>query len=294
MNGRVYPNREDDLTWENDKNAWRFYGPKMHNKGVSGFDTFAKNVTYPIQDQLYHNELTSYGVNSRLKKENRGGEWNQIHRDLYTYHRNRGQGMDAYTVGNTLGAGAPALMDGDNLLMPDVYEKAEILDNGPLRFTVRQQMYEANGVRENRLITQNRGSHLARFSITYEGANGKQVCAGIAVHKSQPQAYTINKKFGYITYADALDTPQGQNGQLYIGVLFPEKMKALRYIPLKEERNGALGHVVGTAPYLDKSTFTYYAGSAWSQYDVPNQQVWDAVMQSSARALKQPLVVEIQ
>lgn len=294
VNGRIYPNREDDLTWENDKNAWRFYGPKMHNKGVSGFDTFAKNVTYPIQDQLYHNELTSYSVNSRLKKENRGGEWAQIHRDLYTYHRNRGQGMDAYTVGNTLGAGAPALMNGDNLLMPDVYEKAEILDNGPLRFTVRQQMYEANGVRENRLITQNRGSHLARFSITYEGANGKQVCAGIAVHKSQPQAYTINKKFGYITYADALDTPQGQNGQLYIGVLFPEKMKALRYIPLKEERNGALGHVVGTTPYLDKSIFTYYAGSAWSQYDVPNQQVWDAVMQSSARALKQPLVVEIQ
>lgn len=296
VNGRIYPNREDDLTWENDKNAWRFYGPKMHNKGVSGFDTFAKNVSYPIQDQLYNNELTSYGVNSRLKKENRGGEWAQIHRDIYTYHRNRGQGMDAYTVGATLGAGAPALMDGDNLLMPDVYEKAEILDNGPLRFTVRQQMYEANGVRETRLISQNRGSHLARFEIKYETVNGKSsdgksVCAGIAVHKSQPKAYTINKKLGYITYADALDTPQGQNGQLYIGVLFPEKMKTLRYLPLKEERNGALGHVVGITPYRENTPFVYYAGSAWSQYDVPNQQVWDAVMQSEARALKQSLIV---
>jgi hypothetical protein len=115
-NGRIYPNREDDLTWENDRNAWRFYGPKMHNKGVTGFDIFCKNISAPVQDDLYHNELTSYGVNESLKKQGRGGEWSQIHRDVYTYHRDKGLGMDAYTVGGTLGAGAPALLDGDDLL----------------------------------------------------------------------------------------------------------------------------------------------------------------------------------
>ena len=300
VNGRVYPNREDDLTWENDRNAWRFYGPKMHNKGVAGFDTFTKNVTYPIQDQLYHNELTSYGVNERLKKQGRGGEWAQVHRDLYTYHRDKGQGMDAYTVGATLGAGAPALMDGDQLLLPDVYEQAEILDNGPLRFTVRQKMYEANGVRETRLIRQDRGSHLAKFEVNYEPAsddetlNGKSLCVGIAVHESQPDAYVINKKVGYITYADALDTPQGQNGQLYIGVLFPQKMKALKYLPLKEKKSGAVGHVIGQTTYQPQQAFTYYAGSAWSKYDVPSQQVWETLLQGYARNLSQPLAVEIK
>ena len=297
VNGRIYPNREDDLTWENDKNAWRFYGPKMHNKGVSGFDTFAKNVTYPIQDQLYHNELTSYGVNERLKKQGRGGEWAQIHRDLYTYHRDKGQGMDAYTVGATLGAGAPALMDGDNLLLPDVYEKAEILDNGPLRFTVRQQMYERDGVRESRLISQDKGTHLAKVQVTYEAddngkINGKSLCAGIAVHESQPMAYVINQKGGYVTYADALDTPQGQNGQLYIGLLFTEKMKSLRYLPMPEKKSGAVGHVVGITSYRAGQPFTYYAGSAWSKYDVPNQQVWEAQLQTYARNIQQPLVVK--
>ena len=297
VNGRIYPNREDDLTWENDKNAWRFYGPKMHNKGVSGFDTFAKNVTYPIQDQLYHNELTSYGVNERLKKQGRGGEWAQIHRDLYTYHRDKGQGMDAYTVGATLGAGAPALMDGDKLLLPDVYEKAEILDNGPLRFTVRQQMYERDGVRESRLISQDKGTHLAKVQVTYEAddngkINGKSLCAGIAVHESQPKAYVINQKGGYVTYADALDTPQGQNGQLYIGLLFTEKMKSLRYLPMPEKKSGAVGHVVGITPYRAGQPFTYYAGSAWSKYDVPNQQVWEAQLQTYARNIQQPLVVK--
>ena len=297
VNGGIYPNREDDLTWENDKNAWRFYGPKMHNKGVSGFDTFAKNVTYPIQDQLYHNELTSYGVNERLKKQGRGGEWAQIHRDLYTYHRDKGQGMDAYTVGATLGAGAPALMDGDKLLLPDVYEKAEILDNGPLRFTVRQQMYERDGVRESRLISQDKGTHLAKVQVTYEAddngkINGKSLCAGIAVHESQPKAYVINQKGGYVTYADALDTPQGQNGQLYIGLLFTEKMKSLRYLPMPEKKSGAVGHVVGITSYRAGQPFTYYAGSAWSKYDVPNQQVWEAQLQTYARNIQHPLIVK--
>ena len=289
VNGRIYPNREDDLTWENDRNSWRMYGPKMHGKGVAGFDTFAKNVTYPIQDQLYHNELTSYGVNERLKRQGRGSEWAQVHRDLYTYHRNRGQGMDAYTVGATLGAGAPALLDGDKLLLPDVYERAEILDNGPLRFTVREEMYEANGVKEIRLISQDKGTHLAKIQSSYNLDNTSILpCAGIVVHESQPRAYLINKKWNYVTYADALDTPKGQNGQLYIGVLFPEKMKALKYLPLKEKKSGAVGHVIGVGK---GTSITYFAGSAWSQYDVPNQQVWDALLQGYAQNLKQPLEV---
>ena len=117
-NGRIYPNRWDDLVWENDRCAWRFYGPKAHEhmkNPAYGFDTFVKNTPHPIQDQLYHNELSSYGVNEQLKKAGRGGEWNDVHRG-YTYHRNHGAGMDAYTVGATLGAGAPALIAADGTL----------------------------------------------------------------------------------------------------------------------------------------------------------------------------------
>lgn len=294
-NGRIYPDREDDLTWENDKCAWRMYGPKMHNKGVSGFDTFAKNVTYPVQDALYHSELTSYAVNARLKKVGRGSEWAQLHRDVYTYHRDRGQGMDAYTVGTTLGAGAPALMDGGNLIMPDVYEKAEIIENGPLRFRVRLQMYEQNGIRETRTFTQDKGTHLARVEVAYSGAAaGTPVASGIVVHKSQPTAYAINKKAGYIAYSDALDTPQGQNGQLFIGCYYPEKMKALKYQPLPEEKAGGIGHVLGITTLAADKPFTYYAGSAWSKYDVPTMAVWEQLLQHYADNLKNPLKVEIR
>ncbi len=304
-NGRIYPNREDDLTWENDKNAWRFYGPKMHNKGVNGFDTFTKNVTYPIQDKLYQSELGSYALNENLKKQNRGGEWNQLHRDNYTYHRNRGEGMDAYTVGATLGAGAPALMNGNELILPDVYEKAEIIENGPLRFRVMLTMYEQNGIQEVRNITQDKGNHLAHVQVAYMKKGGMEqnyACAGIVVHESQPDAYVINQKVGYIAYADALDTPKGQNGQLYIACLFPNsKTVKLSYLPMQEKKSGAVGHVIGQTklakPTVAEDTmlvtgFDYYVGSAWSKYDVPNMKVWEALLQGYAEQLNTPLVVE--
>lgn len=294
-NGRIYPDREDDLTWETDKSAWRMYGPKMHSKGVSGFDTFAKNVTYPVQDVLYHSELTSYAVNNALRKAGRGGEWAQLHRNVYTYHRNHGQGMDAYTVGNTLGAGAPALLDGGNMLMPDVYETAEILENGPLRFSARVRMYGQNDVVETRLFTQDKGSHLARVEVSYLGAaEGTPVVSGIVVHKSQPDAYVINKKQGYVAYADALDTPQGQNGQLFIACLYPEKMKALKYMPLTEEKTGGIGHVVGLTAITADKPFVYYAGSAWSKYDVPTMAVWEQWLRYYADNIRNPLRVVVR
>lgn len=292
-NGHIYPDRMGDLAWENDKCAWRMYGPQMHGKGVSGFDTFTKNVTYPIQDALYNSELTSYALNAKLKKAGRGNEWAQIHRDLYTYHRDRGEGMDAYTVGNTLGAGAPALLDGDKLLMPDVYEKAEIIENGPLRFTARLQMYEQDGVRETRVLTQDKGTHLARVEVSYADAKaGTPVASGIVVHKSQPTAYVINKKEGYIAYSDALDTPQGQNGQLFIACLYPGKMKAMKYLPMAKEQAGGIGHVLGITTLTPGQPFVYYAGSAWSKYDVPAMTVWEQLLRLYADNIRNPMKVE--
>ena len=254
-NGRIYPNRWDDLVWENDHSAWRFYGPGAHkhmNNPAYGFDTFVKNSVHPIQDQLYHNELTSYGVNERMKHDKSPLDWNEVHRG-YTYHRNHGAGMDAYTVGATLGAGAPALIGADDsLVYPLYYEKAEILDNGPLRFAVRMTMPEQKlpsltgegtggeaAFREVRLITQDCGSHFARVEVTYEGlTKPTPVCAGIVVHESNPIGYVLNKKEGFITYAEALDHPETMNGEHYLGVFLPQinKKNEVKYLPLKEKR----------------------------------------------------------
>ncbi len=287
VNGRKYPNREDDLAFENDKCAWRFYGPKMHLQGVTGFDVFTKNVTYPIQDQLYNSELSSYVLHEELKQAGREREWADIHRNHYTYHRNRGEGMDAYSVGRTLGAGAPALIVDDEMLMPDVYERADILDNGPLRFTVRETMYPQGGIVETRLIALDKGTHLARCEVSYDGlTQATPVCSGIVIHESNPK-YVANQPEGYIAYADAMDTPQGQNGELYLACLYTEGDVSL-------ERKSADGapHIVGRTTYSPERPFVYYFGSAWSLYDVPTMSVWEALLAYYSRNMKKPLILE--
>jgi len=306
-NGRIYPNRWDDLVWENDRCAWRFYGPGAHKNmknAAYGFDTFVKNTVHPIQDQLYHNELTSYGVHERMKRDKTPLDWNEVHRG-YTYHRNFGAGMDAYTVGPTLGAGAPALMTTDgSLVYPLYYEKAEILDNGPLRFTVRMTMparpatvvggSSADSIRETRLITQDCGSHFARVEVTYEGlTQPTPVCAGIVVHDSAPKAYVLNKKEGFVTYAEPLDNADKRmNGEHYIGIFTaPQTRSTLNakrstvFLPLAEKRAGSIGHALIQTTYAPGQPFVYYTGSAWSLYDVPTYAIWQETLRHEQRIL---------
>ena len=300
-NGRIYPNRWDDLVWENDRVAWRFYGPDAHkhmNNQAYGFDTFVKNTPHPVQDQLYHNELTSYGVHEQMNRAGRGSEWNGVHRG-YTYHRNHGSGMDAYTVGATLGAGAAALVDGNELIYPLYYETARILDNGPLRFTVEMTLpaREVNGeqVTEHRLITQDCGTHFARVEITYEGLTREMpVCTGIVVHESAPDAYVLNKKEGFIAYAEALDHPETMNGQHYLAAFIPQSKSTkvkVEYRPLAEKRAGGIGHALAITTYRPGQPFVYYTGSAWSLYDVPTMAIWQEVIRHEASILRQGLEV---
>ncbi len=302
-NGRIYPNRWDDLVWENDRCAWRFYGPDAHKhmkNDAYGFDTFVKNTPHPMQDQLYHNELTSYGVNQRMKKDKSPLNWNEVHRG-YTYHRNHGAGMDAYTVGATLGAGAAALKTASGeLVYPLYYEKAEILDNGPLRFTVRMTMpkraINGDSIREIRLISQDCGSHFARVEISYEGlSKATPICTGIVVHDSAPQAYVLNKKEGFVTYAEALDHPTNRmDGEHYIGIFIaPNDLKnqkvKVAYQPLAEKRAGGIGHALIESTYTPGKPFIYYTGSAWSLYDVPTHAIWQETLRHEASILQNGL-----
>lgn len=286
-NGRIYPNREDDVSFENDKCGWRLYGPKMHNKGVTGFDVFCKNVTYPIVDQLYQNELASYALNEKLKKEGRGAMWPMIHRNEFTYHRDRGQGMDAYTVGKTLGAGAPALLVDGALKVSDVYRTAAILDNGPLRFTVSMLMHEHDGIQETRVITLDRGMHLAKCEATFWGASrGSTAVAGIIVHDSNTN-FLLDKKNGFIAYADAMDTPQGQNGELYLACLFPGAKTKLTF-------DKQTKHIMGLQTLGSDNCFTYYVGSAWSKYDIPNFQIWQTLLAQYRQQFLNPMKVDVK
>ena len=298
--GRVYPNRLDDMAWENDKCAFRAYGPELQrqNQQAKGFDVFTKNQSYPVLEQFYANELESYAIHDRLRKAGRGNECDAVTRRL-GYHLDHGYGMDAYTVGATLGAGTPALMDGDSFIMPWCWKEAEILDNGPLRFTVRLVYNPAKvgndaNVVETRTITLDKGSHLNKCEVKYDGLTAaRKVASGIVVHNSDPKAYALNKKKGFVAYADAFDHPEVMNGQLYIGCLYLDT-KTVKYLPLEKETAGGVGHVVGIQNYQPGDTFTYYFGTAWSKFDMPDFNVWQETLSKYADNLKSPLKVTVK
>ena len=287
-NGHFYPDRMDDLGWENDRCAWRIYGPAMAGK-AAGFDTFTKNVPYPKLDKLYHNELSSYDRRDSLKLAGRGDEWPVMHRNLYNYHHDFGEGMDAYPCGNTLGAGAPALWKNNAIIPGDVFVKADIVENGPLRFKVNLTQKTKGDVNERRTITQDVGSHLARIDVEWDKES--DVVGGIVVHQAQPDQYVINRKEKYLAVSDALDTPQGQYGQLLVGCYFPQKMDAMDYVALDAPVNNGIGHVVARRHHKPGDVFTYYAGSAWSRYDVPTMQIWEEFLKMYAANLRQPMKV---
>ena len=277
VSGRLYPERRDDLGWENDRNAWRVYGPDLRRDNPHGIDCFTKNQPAPSLDALYQG----------------------LFKQKISYHEDHGLGMDAYTVGPTLGCGAPALMRGDSLLYSVVYDEVEIQENGPLRFQARLVYHHPEGFDEIRTLRQDRGSHLVRCTVVCRptsAAEGKglSILSGCVVHKDNPQAYVINRKAGYVAYADNISSPLKRNGQLFVACLYLQKMQKMRYLPLRQEVADAVGHVVGQQPYAWGQEFTYWFGSGWSLYDVPSMNVWETLLHDYRQQLLHPLEVSFR
>lgn len=176
--GRHYPERMDDIAWENDKAAYRAYGPALEASGERawGYDVFTKSVSEPVVEMRYARELDpqARAQISAWRKEDRKEQADSLAQAI-SYHVDHGNGMDCYSVGPTLGGGTAALMTADSMLIyPRCYKEYEILDNGPLRFTVRLKYASFTAgsdtsVVETRLISLDCGSHLNRTEVSYGG-----------------------------------------------------------------------------------------------------------------------------
>ena len=135
--GKMYPTRKDDIAWENDRGAYRVYGPALQRTGERSFgvDVWTKNTPEIVVEDRYTADYDGNILKSIYSRKKQHDKWRE--EDLRTsFHLDHGNGLDCYSVGPTLGCGTPALMDGDHLVMPYCYRDYEILDNGPLRFTV--------------------------------------------------------------------------------------------------------------------------------------------------------------
>ena len=296
VQGRYHPERADDIVWENNRAGFRTYGPGI--KGVYGYDVFLKRVSRPILDSLYdaNNSRANWARVDSLRKAGLKAEAEQFSRS-FSFHIDHGVGMDPYAVGPTLGAGAVAVIDGDQFVYPTTYQKYTILDNGPWRFTLELEFAPRaigmdTAVVEKRLITLNYGSQLNRTTLRYFGlSRAVELASGIVVHESHPGAYAEDAQAGYITYEDLTQEPEAGNGSIYIGVCRPDGFASTGYRPMEKPQAGAVGHILATTPYRPFAAHTYYWGYGWSKYGFDSPEAWQAYLLQYMDCLRQPIAV---
>lgn len=301
--GRLFTERGDEFGWENDRVAYRIYG----HGGAVGYDLFNKSTDELMLDYWYASEQNKEmrSVSKQLHDRGYHDLADQVY-NAYCYHIDHGKGMDCYTVGPTLGAGANALVNADgSLCMPKCYSKYEILDNGPLRFTVKltypEIEYNGNKVVETRIITLDAGSQFCKVSVSYEGLTGKvNIASGVVIHEQNPTAYVLSKDNGYLGYEDLGDASvynkkykdelARQMGKIYVGTIYADKLTEAKY---QERKNGiSTGHILAIAPY--NTNYTYYFGTAWSKnpnWGVKSIAEWEALLSSTTEKIKKPLKV---
>ncbi|HMK39033.1 MAG TPA: DUF4861 family protein, partial [Bacteroidota bacterium] len=104
----------EDYAWENDRIAFRMYGPALAAEVNNGIDVWTKRVRSLIVAKWY-----------------REAEGAPAGKD--PYHHDRGEGADFFDVGRSLGAGGCALWQEGGVRQPGVFAGWKTISNGPLR-----------------------------------------------------------------------------------------------------------------------------------------------------------------
>lgn len=300
VKGKMYPTRKDDIAWENDRGAYRVYGPALQRTGEKSFgtDVWTKNTPEIVVEDRYTADYDGNILKSIYHKKGQGDKWRE--EDLHTsFHLDHGNGLDCYSVGATLGCGTPALMDGNTIIYPYCYKDYEILDNGPLRFTVALTYHPAKvkkdeNVVEHRIMSLDKGSNFNKITVWYEGLSKPcDFASGVVIHSDDNESVVLGDN--YVHYADPTDNPTKHNFQIYVAALFPNgdvKTKMLKY---DTPNKGIEGHALGIVKKLENNQkYTYYAGSAWSKSDVRSQKEWQVRIESFLNAIALPLEINIE
>lgn len=300
--GRHYPERVDDIAWENDCMAYRIFGPASQQKGERnlGYDVWTKCTPELVVEQRYANELNpdTQAEIARLRKARKYKEAEELYNSV-SYHVDHGNGLDCYKVGPTLGCGMVALMQGDNITYPPCWKEYEILENGPLRFTIRLTyapfVVDKDSVVETRTISLTKGSQLNKTIVSYTGLSRTMpIATGLVIHPEHPTAYTLEEDKGYIAYADLTDNVRNGNGVIYVGAVMPNKIKEAKAVMFSEKEakeRGALGHVLAISNYKPSKEYTYYWGAGWSKYGFESMEAWTEYLEHYAQCVRNPLKI---
>ena len=262
--GRFVPERKDDFAWENDRIAYRMYGPALQADGEisSGVDVWVKST-----DSLVINRWYQPGFN---------------------YHHDHGQGLDGYKVGPSRGCGGLAVWQGGRLWPSKNYTSWAMRENGPLRvsFDLGYAPWQAGPlvVGEQKNITLDSGQNFNRFSSRFDWdgqAEAMDIAVGIV--KRNGGEFRSDVAGGWMAYWEPEMEP---NGHTACAVVLPPG-SAFRMV--ETDDHYLLLQTVGRGGEL-----SYYAGAGWSKsgrFDASDD--WFDYVADFAADLKTPIQIQI-
>lgn len=261
VHSRLVPERMDDYAWENNKVAYRMYGPALKATGEisNGIDPWAKRTDKLIIEKWYS------------------------HMD---YHTDYGEGLDYYKVGRSLGAGATAPLYEGDLVLGCNFVRSELLENGPLR--TKFKLYYAPlkvgdiEVVETRIVSLSANSYFNKIEQSFSGEyQTLDLATGIVLRQGEKEIVIDDKK-GLVIYREPQDS---ENGAISISLILGDEFKGS-----KEHQN----HILALSKLSNtKTSIFYYMGNSWDKAGVSFED-WVKVTDGYAKSLETPLKVSFK
>ncbi|MEP6806329.1 MAG: DUF4861 family protein [Flavobacterium sp.] len=272
---RFVPERTDDYAWENNKVAFRTYGPvaqKMVEDKVaggtltSGIDAWLKRVDYPIINKWYEKATNGTG----------------------TYHKDTGEGLDNFHVGDSRGVGGIAVKVDDKYYFSKNFTTWKTITTGPIRtsFILTYANWDAKGkkITESKRISLDYGSYLSRFEINITGT--KSVAAGLTLHDKKGTIGT-NLKQGWLSHWEPID-----DSEIGTGIVAPKNtLKSFdNHITNEKDLSNLYGNMA-----VKNHKAIYYVGFGWKKGSpFQTQKDWEAYLSSFAEKINNPLIVKVR
>ncbi|MCM5662408.1 DUF4861 domain-containing protein [Galbibacter mesophilus] len=271
---RFVPERTDDYAWENNRVAFRTYGPKAQKMvedsiqgGTlsSGIDAWLKRVEYPIINKWYEKYVSGTG----------------------TYHEDTGEGLDNFHVGKSRGIGGVAKKVDTSYFYSKNFVSWETITTGPLRtsFVLKYADWDAGGksISEEKHISLDYGQNLSKFKLKVQGV--QTISTGITLHKKEGDTNT-NIEQGWMSYWEP-----HEGSELGMGIVTkPENIVAFDKFDTtaKDESN------LYAELKLENGEVVYYAGFGWKKSNqFTTQKEWEAYLADFSKKLATPLKVTL-
>lgn len=262
---RYVPERFDDFAWENNILAFRMYGKALEGRpdDAQGTDVWAKRTEELVIDKWYKED---------------------------DYHTDHGQGLDYYSVGQTLGAGDIALYFDNEVHFTKHYREYEVLENGPLRTTFKLSFEpeEFNGqtIALTKTISLDAGQHFNKVVVDLknEDADLTPVAIGLARRgESEPQ-YDFNESNRSLAYWEPDIDGHGHTGT---AVIVSDKQPTFIDSDPKQ-------FLLSTEIQQDQP-FVYYNGAAWNKAgQATSDEQWEILVEKQVQKINNPLTVELK